>query len=653
MAEKMGNEASSSGGSIHRGESVVIDHGCRLSSCGYCKSGGFTSCSHGLWAQSITVDDYQELLDRGWRRSGSFLYKPEMERTCCPSYTIRLKAGDFVRNKEQNRVYRRMQRFLDGTLNVKKPDKVEDTPNSSQALCSLVGNASSSTMVSESIAKESFAGGCGDNHKAEEYIKYLSSKIDNAVRTCVERGKIPSVQLPKAIVKKVTQQAKKKLIEVCGDLLYTSNISFQIAAVLRRSQSAETDANQLGLSKSSITQSGQLFEVSPKLVAEMLACSLDQQGELSSLSIKACNGHLNFYSSTPETASRETSVNFVSPAQSSGGSGGKTKCSVLVNNHEFSQHKRRRLEIRLKRSTFDPEEYALYRRYQIRVHNDKPDKVTESSYKRFLVDTPIIFVPPSGDGTVPPCGFGSFHQQYVIDGQLVAVGVVDILPRCLSSKYLFWDPDLAFLSLGKYSALEEIKWVKETQVHCPSLQYYYLGYYIHSCCKMRYKAAYRPSELLCPLRYQWVPFDTVKPLLDKKSYVVLSDFAKLENGASSQLQAAENSIEQACIEPCQEDHIVSHSDEESLSEEDEEMNLDSEVNFGPETSSMEVEYELKADDISDIVLDLNGVRLQYKDLQRAFRPIREQRHKDLLELQLHRYTRAVGAGLSRRMVYSL
>ncbi|KAK7368290.1 hypothetical protein VNO80_10315 [Phaseolus coccineus] len=33
-----------------------------------------------------------DLLDRDWRRSGSFLYKPEMERTCCPSYTIHLNS---------------------------------------------------------------------------------------------------------------------------------------------------------------------------------------------------------------------------------------------------------------------------------------------------------------------------------------------------------------------------------------------------------------------------------------------------------------------------------------------------------------------------------------------------------------------------------
>ena len=51
------------------------------------------------------------LLDRGWRRSGCFVYKPEMERTCCPSYTIRLEASEFVPTKEQLRVSKRVQRF--------------------------------------------------------------------------------------------------------------------------------------------------------------------------------------------------------------------------------------------------------------------------------------------------------------------------------------------------------------------------------------------------------------------------------------------------------------------------------------------------------------------------------------------------------------
>ena len=34
------------------------------------------------------------------------------------------------------------------------------------------------------------------------------------------------------------------------------------------------------------------------------------------------------------------------------------------------------------------------------------------------------------DPSAPPCGYGSLHQEYRLDGRLVAVGVVDALPRC-------------------------------------------------------------------------------------------------------------------------------------------------------------------------------------------------------------------------------
>lgn len=49
----------------------------------------------------------------------------------------------------------------------------------------------------------------------------------------------------------------------------------------------------------------------------------------------------------------------------------------------------------------------------------------------------------------------------------------------------------------------------------PALRSYYLGYYIHNCQKMRYKAEYCPSDLLCPVRYIWTPYQRAKALLDK------------------------------------------------------------------------------------------------------------------------------------------
>ncbi|XVE69400.1 hypothetical protein DITRI_Ditri09bG0149400 [Diplodiscus trichospermus] len=573
-----------------------------------------------------------DLLDRGWRRSGCFLYKPEMERTCCPSYTIHLKASDFVPSKEQRRVDRRMQRFLDGTLEVRKPIEVTDDPNTSKHTGSYVHHT-----ISISAGNESFSHGKKGENKAEELMHHLSDQIDKVVHTYNVSGVFPSgIQFPKAAVKKVSPAKRKLSVEGSEDLLYSCNIAFQIAATLRRKQSAES-VQQLQMSRQSAEES----DLNPKCIAEKLACSLNQLANVSGLSIRACNGHINFYSAT--NASADGDVQIVALPEESG-SGSKSSCAKKRSVHPQGQ--KRKLEIRLKRSCFDPEEYALYSRYQIKVHNDPPDRVTENSYRRFLVDTPLLFVSPSTDGMVPLCGFGSFHQQYIIDGKLVAVGVIDILPRCLSSKYLFWDPDYAFLSLGKYSALQEIGWVKENQANCASLQYYYLGYYIHSCSKMRYKAAYYPSELLCPLRYQWVPFLLVRPLLDKKKYVVLSDIASLQDGGSSQ-----SCIPESVMEMQHDDIGVEDSNDVRMDDDEEMITIDSESSddeLDPETSGL-VSAAIDDGDLTNVLIGLRGSRLRYRDLQRAFGST----ERNYLETQLRSYQRVVGVELSERMVYSL
>jgi len=50
----------------------------------------------------------------------------------------------------------------------------------------------------------------------------------------------------------------------------------------------------------------------------------------------------------------------------------------------------------------------------------------------------------------PPQGYGSFHEQYWLDNELIAVGVIDILPSCISSVYFFYDPTYSQLSLGTF-----------------------------------------------------------------------------------------------------------------------------------------------------------------------------------------------------------
>lgn len=153
-------------------------------------------------------------------------------------------------------------------------------------------------------------------------------------------------------------------------------------------------------------------------------------------------------------------------------------------------------------SHFDWEAFAIYQRYQTTIHHEELSVCGKDSYIRFLVDSPLIM---ARDAEYPEQGCGSFHMLYKINGRLFAVGVVDVLPLCLSSVYLFYDPDFAMLSPGVLSALKEIEWVQSVRPQSPSLRYYYMGYYIHTCKKMSYKANYGPSEMLCPETRTWVP----------------------------------------------------------------------------------------------------------------------------------------------------
>ena len=167
----------------------------------------------------------------------------------------------------------------------------------------------------------------------------------------------------------------------------------------------------------------------------------------------------------------------------------------------------KKFSITTARSSFVEEEFALWKKYQVAVHGDSGEELRRSAYERFLVVSPFT-VEAASPGT-PSVGYGAFHQQYRIDGALIAVGVIDVLPSGLSSKYCFWDPEYAHLSVGKLSALKEIEWTREQSKRSPSFEYYYMGYYIHSCRKMRYKAEYSPSEILCPATHRWVNVNDV------------------------------------------------------------------------------------------------------------------------------------------------
>jgi arginine-tRNA-protein transferase len=143
------------------------------------------------------------------------------------------------------------------------------------------------------------------------------------------------------------------------------------------------------------------------------------------------------------------------------------------------------LTVVLKPAIFEARHYRLYLRYLRSRHAD--GRMAESSpedYIRFL---------NSGGGDT---GFYEFLE----DGDLLAVAVVDHLDEGLSAVYTFYDPDKKPRSLGTFAVLWQIGEARRRE-----LPWVYLGFWISGCRKMAYKGTFRPLQARIGSR--WVRLD--------------------------------------------------------------------------------------------------------------------------------------------------
>lgn len=292
--------------------------------------------SYYVTTTSLTPKFYQSLLDRGWRRSGTLLYKPDQAASCCPHYTIRLDSNQFHASKDQRQVQNRFTRFVLG----------------------------------------------------ESYIK--------------EAARLHPLS---------REQAKKR------------NTDFDV-------------------------------------VDRVHECEKDQ--------VKV----------PPEPAHN--------------------------------------LIVTLESDDFTEEKYVVFENYQRIVHHEPPSKITKHGFKNFLCSSPLPRTKEVFDGRERR--LGSYHQCYRIDGKLVAVGVLDLLPQCVSAVYFMYHESVHEHGFGKLGALREIVLAKEE-----GYRWWYAGFYIHNCVKMRYKGDFSPQYMLDPESYDWDPLTTeLKHKLDKSKYFSLS-----------------------------------------------------------------------------------------------------------------------------------
>ena len=129
-------------------------------------------------------------------------------------------------------------------------------------------------------------------------------------------------------------------------------------------------------------------------------------------------------------------------------------------------------QVVVKPAAFDERHFQLYRQYQVARHEKADlDEISRDDYCDFFLSDwcDTLFV------------------EFLIEEQLAAVAVVDVLESALSAVYTFFDPRFNERSPGVFAVLWQIEEARRRR-----LDHVYLGFWIEDCRKMRYKNQYQP-----------------------------------------------------------------------------------------------------------------------------------------------------------------
>lgn len=126
-----------------------------------------SSKAYSILSSTISPNDYQKLLNKGWRRSGDLLYLPKNWECCCPSHPIRLDVNKFKLTKSLKKVMKNLKIALDSHSHRNSYSNSNSNINHAGD-CEDSGNKSNGT----SIAAGTFAVAVGSSNCSSNSSDY-------------------------------------------------------------------------------------------------------------------------------------------------------------------------------------------------------------------------------------------------------------------------------------------------------------------------------------------------------------------------------------------------------------------------------------------------------------------------------------------------
>lgn len=522
-------------------------HGYLRCRCAYCYSPRGLNQA-GLKIDSVPLDIYTDLINRGWSRFGNYYCKIDPTESCCKVFPLRLDVTKHKMRHSHSKAIKKWKKFVDGQdfkpkdVGKESDDVIDEEQNEMEEMMKnkfeipekklqslkhdinlqLLKKEGEKQIEDQLLISKALEKLCSELEKQDSHIFFQGLGLQGPYNLemgekCKKKIKVLKSRSPKygdfntnflQILFSNNQQKLSKIgIKNLADFVrkIKTPLSEQLAPLIGSIRFNIQDNGYIGFVDNSWEakemkllerekKNGNWWNILTPAVKSQSSGEYIKDPSKLNKALKVIDGMFVEKRISDKGADR--------PDLSQQNKVTKDMFGQVIREQSINP-KGRKFEIKMEKAKFERESFELYKKYCSDRH--KGSNRDEKTYGQFMCIQNLEYEKLESEGH--ELRLGCYHTKYYLDGKLIAVGVLDIAPTCIYSVYFFYDPDYKHLSLGTVSIIKEIEYMKEMQKYFPDFKYYHLGGYVQNCQKMSYKKDFEPAELLCPMTFQWVMLD--------------------------------------------------------------------------------------------------------------------------------------------------